>query len=148
MHGLVAPFLGVTALAIILLVVGLGAFRVLVITSRVIMALIVLMMIVRMVIIAITLVALMIVAIFPTAMLMVARFTATRSRNMSCFLFLWLLLILGNLIKNASCLVGCLTLFKECNHSERVGRHHFIQVGKLVLVRLRLYKEDLFTIFL
>jgi hypothetical protein len=67
---------------------------------------------------------------------------------MSPFLFLWLLLILGNLIKNASRLVGCLTLLKEGNHSERVGRHHLIQVGKLVLVRLRLREEDLFTLLL
>jgi hypothetical protein len=67
---------------------------------------------------------------------------------MSRFLFLWLLLILGNLIKNASHLVGFLTLLKEGNHSERVGRHHLIQVGKLVLVCLRLREEDLFTLLL
>jgi hypothetical protein len=67
---------------------------------------------------------------------------------MSRFLFLWLLLILGDLIKNASCLVGCLALLKEGNHSEWVGRHRFIQVGKLVLVRLRLCKEYLFTLLL
>ncbi len=90
----------------------------------------------------------MIVAIFPTAMLMVAWFTATCNRKMSSFLFLWLLLILGDLIKNASRLVGCLTLLKEGNHSERVGRHCLIQVGKLVLVHLRLREEDLFTLLL
>jgi hypothetical protein len=67
---------------------------------------------------------------------------------MSCFLFLQLLLIFGNLIKNASRLVGCLALLKEGNHSEQVGRHRLIQVGKLVLVRLRLRKEDLFTLLL
>jgi hypothetical protein len=67
---------------------------------------------------------------------------------MSRFLFLWLLCILGDLIKNASHLVGCLTLLKEGNHSERVGRHHLIQVGKLIRVRLRLPKEDLFTLLL
>ncbi len=48
---------------------------------------------------------------------------ATSDKKMSQFLFLWLLLILGNLIKNASRLVGCLTLLKEGNQSERVGRH-------------------------
>ncbi len=42
----------------------------------------------------------------------------------------------------------CLTLFEEGNHSERVGRHHLIQVGKLVLVHLRLREEDLFTLLL
>jgi hypothetical protein len=148
MHGLVVVFLGFIALAIILLVVGLGAFQVLVIMSRAIVVLIVSMKIVRSVIVAIASVALMIVAIFPTAMLTVAQFTATCNRKMSRFLFLWLLLILGDLIKNASCLVGRLTLLKEGNHSEQVGRHRLIQVGKLVLVHLGLRKEDLFTLLL
>jgi hypothetical protein len=67
---------------------------------------------------------------------------------MSRFLCLWLLLILGNLLENASHLVGCLTLLKEGNHLDRVSRHHLVQVGKLVLVRLRLCKEDLFTLLL
>ncbi len=67
---------------------------------------------------------------------------------MSRILFLWLLLVLSNLLKNASHLVGCLTLLKEGSHSERVGRHRHVQVGKLVLVRLRLHKEDLFTLLL
>ncbi len=67
---------------------------------------------------------------------------------MSCILFLWLLLVLGNLLKNASCLVGCLTLLKEGNHSERVGRHRLVQAGKLDLVRLRLHEEDLLTLLL
>jgi hypothetical protein len=109
---------------------------------------IILMMIVGLSIIVVALVALMIVRIFPTAMLTVAQFMATCDRKMSCFLFLQLLLILGNLIKNASRLVSCLTLLKEGNHSERVGRHHLIQVGELVLVHLRLHKEDLFTLLL
>ncbi len=67
---------------------------------------------------------------------------------MSRFLFLWLLLILGNLIKYASRLVSHLTLLKEGNHSKRAGRHHLIQVGKLVLVCLGLREEDLFTLLL
>ncbi len=67
---------------------------------------------------------------------------------MSLTLFLWLLLVPGNLLKNASRLVGCLTLLKEGNHSERVGRYHLVQVGKLVLVCLGLRKEDLFTLLL
>ncbi len=73
---------------------------------------------------------------------------ATCGGKMSRFLFLWVLLILCNLIKNASCLVGCLTLLKEGNHSERVGRPHLFQVGKLVLVRPGLREEDLFTLHL
>jgi hypothetical protein len=67
---------------------------------------------------------------------------------MSRTFFLWLLLVLGNLLKNPSRLAGCLTLLKEGNHSERVGRHHLVQVGELVLVRLRLHEEDLFTLLL
>ncbi len=67
---------------------------------------------------------------------------------MSHTLFLRLFLVLGNLLENASRFVGCLTLLEEGNHSERVGRHRLVQVGKLVLVRLRLRKEDLFTLLL
>jgi hypothetical protein len=67
---------------------------------------------------------------------------------MSRFPFLWLLLVLGNLLKNASRLVGCLTLLKESNHVEQVGRHRLVQAGKLVLVRLGLHKEELLTLLL
>jgi hypothetical protein len=68
-------------------------------------------------------------------------------RKLSHFPFLWLL-VLGNLLENASHLVDCLTLLKEGNHLERVSRHRLVQVGKLVLVRLGLCKEDLFTLLL
>jgi len=67
---------------------------------------------------------------------------------MSHTLFLWLLLVLGNLLENPSRLFGCLTLLEEGNHSERVSRYHLVQVGELVLVRLGLHKEDLFTLLL
>ncbi len=148
MHGLVALFLEVIALAIILLVVGLVVPCVLVVALTTIMALIILMTIVRLAIIAITLVALMVVRIFVATVLLVAWFTASCGRNMSHTLFLWLLLVLGNLLKNASRLVGPLTLLKEGNHFEQVNRHHLLQVGKLVLVHLRLREEDLFTLLL
>ncbi len=72
---------------------------------------------------------------------------ATYDRKLSRFPFLWLL-VLGNLLKNASHLVGCLTLLKEGNHLEQISRHHLVQVGKLVLVRLGLCEEDLFTLLL
>jgi hypothetical protein len=148
MHDLVALFIEVIALVIILLVVGLVVPCVLVIALTTIMALIVLMMIIRSAIVAITSVASMVVAIYVVTVLLVAQFMATCGRNMSRTLFLWLLLALGNLLKNASCLVGCLTLLEEGNHSERVGRHCLVQVGELVLVHLRLRKEDLFTLLL
>jgi hypothetical protein len=67
---------------------------------------------------------------------------------LSCFLLFWLLFVLGNLLENASRLVGCLSLLKESNHLEWVGRHHFVQVRKLVLMRLGFCKEDLFTLLL
>jgi hypothetical protein len=67
---------------------------------------------------------------------------------MSYTLFLWLLLVPGDFVENASCLVGCLTLLEEGNHSERVGKYHIVQVGELVLVCLGLGEEDLFTLLL
>jgi hypothetical protein len=146
MHGLVALFLEVIVLAIILLVVGLVALRVLVVASRTIVASIVLMAIVGSAIVAIAPVASMIVAIFMTTMLPVARFMAMRSSKMSCFLLFWLLLILGNILKNASHLWGHLTLLKESNQLERVGRHHLVQVQELEWMCLGLHKEDLFTL--
>ncbi len=148
MHGLVALFLEVIVLANILLVVGLVVPHVLVVALTTIMVSIVLMMIIRLAIVLITSVALMVIAIFVATVLLVAQFTATCGRSMSRILFLWLLLVLGNFLKNASRLVGCLTLLKEGNHSELVGRYRLVQVGKLVLVRLRLHEEDLFTLLL
>ncbi len=147
MHGLVALFLQVIAPAIILLVIGLDAPHVLVVASRAIMTLIILMTIVGSSIIAVTSVALMVVAIFTATMLMVAQFTATRNRKLSRFPFLQLL-ILGDLLESASHLVGCLTLLKEGDHLEWVSRYRLVQVSKLVLVCLRLRKEDLFTLLL
>jgi hypothetical protein len=73
---------------------------------------------------------------------------AVHNRKMSHFPFLWLLLVFGNLLEDPSRLVGCLTLLKESNHPERVGRYHFVQVGKLVLVRVRLREEHLLTLLL
>ncbi len=148
-HGLhITLFLEVIVLAIIPLVVGLVVPCVLVIASTTIMSSIVSMTIIRSAIVAITLVASMVIAIFVATVLLVPQFTATDSRNMSRNLFIWLLLVLGNLLKNASCLVSRLTLLKEGNHSEWVGRYRLVQVGKLVLVHLRLCKEDLFTLLL
>jgi hypothetical protein len=125
-HGLVTLFFEVIAPLIILLVVGLAAPCVLVIASTWIMASIVLMTIIWLAIIAVASVASMTVVVVATAMLAVAQLMVTCSRKMSRFLFLWLLLILGNLIKNASRLVGRLTLLKEGNHSERAGRCHLV----------------------
>jgi hypothetical protein len=134
-HDLGTLFLEVIVLAIILLVVGLVAPHVLVVASRAIVALIVLMTIVGSSIIAVASVASMIVAIVMSAMLTVAQFTVTCDRKLSCFPFLWLL-VLGDLLKNSSRLVGCLTLLEEGNHLEQVSRHHGLR------------EEDLFTLLL
>ncbi len=148
MQGFVALFLGVIALVIILLFVEIAALQVLVVALRMIMALIILMMIVRLAIIAIVLIAFMVVAIFVATMLLVAWFTATRGRKISHFLLFWLLLVLGDLLENASCLVGCLTLPEESNQLERVSRHCLVQVRELEMMRLGLCKENLFTLLL
>ncbi len=50
---------------------------------------------------------------------------ATRGRNMSRFLFLWLL-VLGNLLEITCHLVGHLTLLKEGDHLEQVSGHHLV----------------------
>ncbi len=147
MHCLVTLFLEVILLAIILLVVGLVAPHVLVVAVREIVAPIVLMTIVGSSIIVVALVTSVIVVIVMTAMLTIAQFMATCNRKLSCFPFLWLL-VLGNLLENASHRVGCLTLLEEGNHLERVSRHHLVQVGELVLVRLGLREEDSFTLLL
>ncbi len=70
------------------------------------MASIVSMMIVRLAIVAIALVASRVAAIFVTMMLLVAQLTATCIKKMGRFLLFWLLLVLGNLLKIASRLVG------------------------------------------
>jgi hypothetical protein len=112
-HGLITHFLEVIVLAIILLLVGLAVLRVLVVAMRMIVVLIITMTIVGSLVIAIALVALMIVAIFVATMLLVAWFTATGNRKMSHLLLFWLLFVLGNLLKNARCFVGRLTLLKK-----------------------------------
>ncbi len=71
-----------------------------------------------------------------------------QDRKLSHFLLFWLLLVLGNLLENASRLVGCLTLLKESDYLEWVSRHRFVQVYKLVLMCLGLHKEDFLTLLL
>jgi hypothetical protein len=112
------------------------------------MAPIISMMIVRLAIVVIELVALMVVAIFMMTTLPVAQFTATCCRKMSRFLLFWLLLVLGNLLKIASRLVGCLTLLKESNQLGQVSRHHLVPDHKLKSMRLGLREEDLVTFLL
>ncbi len=148
MHGLVALFLEVITLAIILLFVELAALRVLIVATRMIVAWIVLMTIVGLLVVAIASVALMVVTILVATMLLVARFMATCGGKMSRILFFWLFFVLGNLLKNASCFVGRLTLLKESNELERVSGRCLVQIRELELMRLGLRKGDLFTLLM
>ncbi len=93
-HGLVALFLEVIALASILLFIGLAALRVLIVATRTIVTSIILMTVVRLAIVAIALVVSMIVTILVAAKLLVAQFKATNGGKMSHFLFFGCLLSL------------------------------------------------------
>jgi hypothetical protein len=95
----------VIALAIILLLIGLVALVVLVIALRMIVVLIVLMMIVGSSAVAIALVASMIFALLVT-MLPVAQIMAAYDRKMSRLLLFWLLLVIGNFLKNVGHFMG------------------------------------------
>jgi hypothetical protein len=121
-HGLVAFFFEVIALAIILLLIGLLALVVLVVATRMILASIVSMRIVGSLVIVIVPVALMIVALF-ALMLSVAWFTAARDGKMSHLLLFWLLFVLGNLLKNAGCFIVSLTFLEKGNKPKRVHGH-------------------------
>ncbi len=147
MHGLVALFL-VIALAIILLFVGLAVLGVLIVATRTIMALIVLMTIVGSLVVAIASVALMVVAILVATILLVAWFMAMCNGKVSRLLFFQLIFVLGNLLKNNSHFVSCLTLLKESNELEQVGGHCPVCIRKLRLMHLGLCKEEFFTLFL
>ncbi len=89
----------------------------------------------------IALVVLMEVAILVARMLLVAQFTATRGGKMSSLFFFLLLFVLGNLLKNASHFVGCLTLLKESNELEQVSKHCLVCIPELKLMHLGLRKE-------
>jgi hypothetical protein len=72
-------------------------------------------------VVVIALVALVVSAILVATILLVAQFTAMRSKKMSRFLFFLLLFILGNPLKNASrfVFVGYLTLLTESDELEQ-----------------------------
>jgi hypothetical protein len=145
MHGLVALFLEVIALAIILLLMQLFVLVVLVFATRVIMASIVLMTIVRLLVVVIVSVALMVVVIL-AMMLRVAQITAMRDGKMNHFLCFWLLLL--DLLKDAGHFISSLTLLKKGNEPKRIHGHHFICLHKLELMCLGRLKEDLFGLLL
>jgi hypothetical protein len=136
----------VIALAVILLLVGLFVLVVLVFAMRVIVALIVLMTIVMSLVIAIALVALMVVAIL-AAMLQVARITAACNRKMSRLLLFGLFLCI-DLLKDASCFTGSLTLLKKGNEPKQVSGYHLVCLHKLVLMCLGLCTENLSDLLL
>jgi hypothetical protein len=67
---------------------------------------------------------------------------------MSHLLLFWLLLVLGNLLKDAGCFIGSLTLLKKGYEPKRIHGHHFACFCKLKLMRLGLREEDLFALLL
>jgi hypothetical protein len=110
------------------------------------MASIVLMTIARLLVVAIVLVASMIVTMFVATMLLVAQLMAACDGQVSRLLLFCLLFVLGDLLKNTSCFVGCLTLLENGNELKRVCGHHLVCIHKIKLMRLGLRKEDLFTL--
>jgi hypothetical protein len=67
---------------------------------------------------------------------------------MSFLLLLWLLLVLGNVLKNASRFIDSLTLLQKDDEPKRVLGHYFVCLCELKLMRLGLRKEDLFALLL
>ncbi len=135
------------ARAIIFLLIGLVALIVLVVMTRLIVASIVLITIVGSLVVAIMSVALMIVVLLAT-MLPVAQFMAACNGKMSRLLLFLLLLVLGNLLKNAGHFIGSLTLLEKGDALKQVRSHHFVHLCKLKLMCLGLHEEDLFALLL
>jgi hypothetical protein len=98
-------------------------------------------------VIAIALIALMIVALLAT-MLPIAQITAVHNKKMSYLLLFWLLIFLGDFLKNAGCFIGSLTLLGKGNKMKQVCGHHLVCLCKLELMHLGLHKEDLFALLL
>ncbi len=71
-----------------------------------------------------------------------------RWEDESSFSLFLLLLVLGNLLKNAGRFIGSLTLLKIGNEPKQVCGHHFVCLRELTLMRLGLRKEDLFVFLL
>ncbi len=140
MHGLVTLFLEVIALAIILLLVGIFVLVVLVFVTRIIVTLIVSIATVILLVVRITLVASMVVAVL-VAILPVAQIMDASDRKMSHLLLFWLIFLL-DLVKNAVCFIGSLTLLKKGDEPKWVHGHCLVCFCKLVLIHLGLRKED------
>ncbi len=62
--------------------------------------------------------------------------------KVSRLLLFWLLLVLGNLLKNAGYFICSLTLLKKGNKPKQVRDHRLVCLHKLNLMCLRLHKED------
>ncbi len=145
MQDLIVLLLEVIAFAINFLLVGLFLV-VLLFATRMIGALIVLMATVMLLSVAIVLVASMVVMFFGM-MLPVAWVTAASNKKMSRLLLFWLLLLL-ELVKDAGCFIGSLTLLEKGYEPKRVHGHHFVCFCKLVMMFLGLCKKELFALLL
>jgi hypothetical protein len=71
---------------------------------------------------------------------------AAHDGKMSHLLLFWLLLVLGDLLKNAGHCIGSLTLLEKGNKPKQVHGHCLVCLHKLKLMCLGLCKEDLFAL--
>ncbi len=71
-----------------------------------------------------------------------------RDRKISSLLLFWLILVLGNLLKNAGRFIVSLTLLEKGDEPKWVHGHRLVCIHKLKLMRLGLHKEDLFALLL
>jgi hypothetical protein len=67
---------------------------------------------------------------------------------MSRLLLFQLLLVLGDLLKNAGCFINSLTLLKKGSKPKRVYGHCLLCLCKLEKMHLGLRKEDLFALLM
>jgi hypothetical protein len=81
-------------------------------------------------------------------MLPVAQFRAVHDGKMSHLLLFWLLLVLDDLVKNASRFIGSLTLLEKGNKLKQVHGYRLVCLYELKLMCLGLHKEDLFALLL
>ncbi len=145
MHDLTILLFEVILFAVIFLLVGFFLV-VSLFATKLITAPIILMVTMVLGFITIPSVALMVVVLVAT-MMPVIQVMLMSNRNMSHFLFLWLLLLL-ELVKDIGCFIGRLTLLEKGHKPKMVHGHCFVCFCKLKLMCLGLHEKDLFAFLL
>jgi hypothetical protein len=144
-HDLVVLLFDMIVFVVIFLLIGVFLV-VLFFVTRMIMASIILMATVVSMFVMFALVALMVVAVL-AMMIPVVQVMPASNRKMSCLLFLWLLLLL-ELVKDAGCFIGNLTLLRKSHKPKRVHGHCFVCFCKIKLMHLGLHEKNLFAFLL